>query len=57
MLPVYAYLLNVLITAVTAGVVFAVWLASRKRIAAETIGQAQERAARLIKDAELEDRA
>jgi ribonuclease Y len=51
-LPVYVYLLNVLITAVTAGVVFAVWLASRKRIAAETIGHAEERAARLTKDAE-----
>jgi ribonucrease Y len=51
-LPVYAYLLNVLITAVTAGVVFAVWLASRKRIAAETVGQAEERAARLVKEAE-----
>jgi ribonucrease Y len=51
-LPVYVYLLNVLITAVTAGVVFAVWLASRKRIAAETVGQAEERAARLVKESE-----
>ena len=52
MLPAYGYLIIVLVSAVTAGVVFAVWVASRKRIAAETIGRAEERAARLLKDAE-----
>jgi ribonuclease Y len=51
-LPVYGYLLIVLVTAVTAGVVFAVWVASRKRIAADTVGRAEERSARLLKDAE-----
>src|SRR5216684_364008 len=35
-----------------AAVAWTVWLASRKRIAADTIGRAEERAQRLIKDAE-----
>src|SRR5262249_4958295 len=37
-----------------AGAVFALWIASRKRIAAETIGRAEEHAFRLAKDAERE---
>src|SRR3954447_19265669 len=37
---------------VTAGAVFAVWVANRKRIAAETIGRAEEQALRIAKDAE-----
>jgi ribonuclease Y len=41
-----------LVAAVTASIVFAVWVANRKRIAADTIGRAEERAARLLKDAE-----
>jgi ribonuclease Y len=35
-----------------AAVVFGVWVANRKRIAAETIGRAEEHAQRLVKDAE-----
>ena len=31
----YGYLINVLVTAVTAAVVFAVWVTNRRRIAAE----------------------
>jgi ribonuclease Y len=34
------------------GAVFLYWVASRKRIAADTTGRAEERAARLLKDAE-----
>ena len=52
MLPVYGFLINVLVTLVTAAAVFAVWVANRKRIAAETIGRAEERALLVIKDAE-----
>jgi ribonucrease Y len=51
-LPVYGFLINVLVTLVTAAAVFAVWVANRKRIAAETIGRAEERALLVIKDAE-----
>ena len=35
-----------------AAAVFAVWVANRKRIAAETIGRAEEQALRIVKDAE-----
>ena len=52
MLPIYGFLVNVLVTLVTASAVFAVWVANRKRIAAETVGRAEERALRVIKDAE-----
>jgi ribonuclease Y len=41
-----------LVTAVVAVAVFAVWVANRKRIAAETIGRAEERALRIAKDAD-----
>jgi ribonuclease Y len=51
-LPIYGYLINVVVTVVTAGAVFAVWVANRKRIAAETIGRAEEQALRVTKDAE-----
>jgi ribonucrease Y len=37
---------------VVAAGAFALWSASRKRVAAETIGHAEERAARILKDAE-----
>ena len=43
-----------LIIVVTAGVAFLVWLFARKRIAAETVGRAQEQAQRLLLDAERE---
>jgi ribonuclease Y len=39
-------------TLVVAAAVFAVWIANRKRIAAETIGRAEEQALRIVKDAE-----
>jgi ribonuclease Y len=50
-LPI-AYVINVVITAVVAAAVFAVWIANRKRIAAETVGRAEESALRIVKDAE-----
>jgi ribonuclease Y len=51
-LPYIGYLVNVLVTLVTAAALFAVWVANRKRIAAETVGRAEERALRIVKDAE-----
>ena len=39
---------------VAAAAVFAWWVANKKRIAAETIGRADEQAQRLVKDAERE---
>ena len=41
-----------LVTVIVAGSMFAVWVANRKRIAADTIGRAEEQAQRLAKDAE-----
>ena len=38
------YLVNVAITVVAATAVFSYWVANRKRIAAETIGRADEQA-------------
>ena len=52
MLPYLGYLVNVLITLVAAAAVFAVWVANRKRIAAETVGRAEEQALRIVKDAD-----
>jgi ribonuclease Y len=43
---------NGIITLVVAALVFVAWVASRKRIAASTIGQAEQQAARLLKEAE-----
>ncbi|HEX4681820.1 MAG TPA: ribonuclease Y [Gemmatimonadaceae bacterium] len=57
MLPIYAYAANFAITVVAAGIVYAVWLSNRKRLAAETVGRAEEQAARLIKDAERDAEA
>jgi ribonuclease Y len=56
-LPVYGYVANFVITIVAAGIVFAVWLSNRKRIASETVGRAEEHAARLVKDAERDAEA
>jgi ribonuclease Y len=50
--PIVGYLASALVAALAAIVVFVVWVASRKRIAAETIGRAEEQALRLLKDAE-----
>ena len=52
MLPYLGYLVNVLITLVAGAALFAVWVANRKRIAAETVGRAEEQALRIVKDAE-----
>jgi ribonuclease Y len=41
-----------LVAALVAGVMFAVWVANRKRIAANTVGRAEEQAQRLARDAE-----
>ena len=43
--------------AVVAGTIFFVWVSSRKRIAAETVGRAEERAARIVKEAERDAEA
>jgi ribonuclease Y len=51
-LPIVEYLIDVLVTIVTGGAVFAVWVANRKRIAAETVGRAEEQALRVLKDAD-----
>jgi ribonuclease Y len=44
--------INVLVTLLAAGLVFAWWVANRKRIAAETIGRAEEQALRVLRDSE-----
>jgi ribonuclease Y len=46
------YLINGVITAAVAGSVFLYWLASRRRIAAETVGRAEQEAKRLLHDAQ-----
>jgi ribonucrease Y len=48
------YLINVVLTIVLAGGVFLIWIGSRKRLSAETIGRAQEEADRLRRDARRE---
>ena len=50
----FGAILPALLTVVVAAVAFAVWLASRKRIASETVGRAKEQAERLVRDAERE---
>ena len=52
MLSTLGYLGIVLAALVGAGVVFVVWVGSRKRIATETIGRATEDARRIVRDAE-----
>src|SRR5204863_5116918 len=51
-LPILGYLVNLVITVVAAAAVFAVWVANRRRIAAETVGRAEEQALRIVKEAE-----
>jgi ribonuclease Y len=46
-----------LIAAIVSGLMFAMWVASRKRIAADTVGRAEERAQRLARDAERDAEA
>jgi ribonuclease Y len=50
-LPILGYVVNAVITVVAAAAVYAVWVANRKRIAAETIGRAEEQALRVTKEA------
>jgi len=51
-LPIFAnFVIPAAVGLVAAGIVFAVWVANRKRIAAETIGRAEEQAERLARDA------
>jgi ribonuclease Y len=42
------------VTFVVAAAVFAAWIASRKRIAADTVGRAEEQAQRIVREAERE---
>src|SRR6188768_805029 len=46
------YVITFAVSAVAAGAVLAYWVANRKRIAAETIGRAEEQALRIIRYAE-----
>src|SRR5213593_3679951 len=50
-------LVTVLVAVVAAGAVFAWWVANRKRIAAETVGRAEEQALRIVRDAERDAEA
>ena len=53
MLPVFAtVVIAASVTGVVAAAAFLVWVANRKRIAAETIGRAEELALRVGKDAD-----
>jgi ribonucrease Y len=51
-MPSLGLLINLVVTIVAGAAVFAAWLANRKRIAAETIGRAEQQALRIVKDAE-----
>jgi ribonuclease Y len=51
-LPSFGLIINLIVTLVVAAAVYAVWIANRKRIAAETVGRAEEQALRITKDAE-----
>jgi len=51
-LSTYALLIDFAVTLLAAAAVFAAWVANRKRIAAETVGRAEEQAHRITKDAE-----
>jgi ribonuclease Y len=46
------YVVNALITAAVGVAIYLFWLANRKRLAADTVGRAEEQAARVAKDAE-----
>ena len=48
----WTYIINAVITVVAGAIWFFVWIGSRKRIAAETIGRAEEHVARLTSDAQ-----
>jgi ribonuclease Y len=48
------YLIDVAVALAAGAAVFAYWVANRKRIAAETVGRAEEQASRVLRDAERE---
>ena len=52
MLSILGLLIDLLVSLVAAAAVFAVWVANRRRIAAETVGRAEEQARRITRDAE-----
>ena len=52
MLTTYGLLIDFAVSLVAATAVFAAWVANRKRIAAETVGRAEEQARRITKDAD-----
>jgi ribonuclease Y len=54
---VQALVVPAVVTTIVAVAVFAVWVANRKRIAAETVGRAEEQALRVVKDAERDAEA
>jgi ribonuclease Y len=56
-MPSVGLLINVLVTVVAAAAVYAVWVANRKRIAAETVGRAEEQALRIVRDADRDAEA
>jgi ribonuclease Y len=53
----YAVALNAIVTLAIAAAVVAYWTATRRRIAAETVGRAEEQAKRIIRDAERDAEA
>ncbi len=53
MLPIFVnFIVPAAAALVAGGIVFAIWIANRKRIAAETVGRAEEQAQRLTRDAQ-----
>ena len=53
MLPIFvSVVVPAIVTAIVGAAVFTAWIANRKRIAAETVGRAEEQALRIVKDAE-----
>ena len=48
----FGLLIDLLVSLVATAAVFAIWIANRKRIAAETVGRAEEEARRITRDAE-----
>jgi ribonuclease Y len=50
-LPI-SYLIDVIVALIAGAAVFAYWVANRKRIAAETVGRAEQQAAQILRDTE-----
>jgi ribonuclease Y len=51
------YLVNALITISLGAAIWGWWLANKRRIAAETVGRAEEQALRIVRDAERDAEA